>query len=83
MKEKIAMFVIGVLVGAVLATGAFYLFGTSNDCSSNVPSNGERREKASGENGKPPEKPSGENGGPSGIPNEEPPQKPEDSNTEN
>ena len=35
MKDKIILFVIGLLVGAVIATGAFYVYTTkTNSCNS-------------------------------------------------
>ncbi len=59
MNNKIMMFIIGALVGAILATGAFYLFVGNNNCSNNIPmSGGEPPEKPSGE---PPERPSDDN----------------------
>ena len=59
MKNKIMIFIIGSLVGAILTTGAFYLFVGNNNCSNNFPmSGGEPPEKPSGE---PPEKPSDDN----------------------
>ena len=84
MKDKIMIFIIGVLVGAVISTGAFYIYTTaSNSKSSNqeIQMNGgqppekpagEPPEKPDGENGQPPEKPDGDNG--------EPPEKPSDDN---
>lgn len=64
LKDKIMIFIIGVLVGAVLATGAFFIYTklSSNNAISNqtqqIPS------------GNPPEMPNGEK------PDEEPPEKP-------
>ena len=69
MKDKILLFVIGVLLGAIIATGAFFVYSKSN-CSNSTsnqntsmpggtpPSmpNGQ-----SGENGQPPERPSDDN----------------------
>ena len=63
MKEKIFMFIIGALVGAIVATGAFIVFNsTSNntDCSQTEHVKGEQ----------PPEMPSGEKGQPPEIPTE-------------
>ena len=64
MKDKILLFIIGVLVGAVIATGAFYVYTTtSNSCNSsnqNTQMNG----------GQPPEMPSGQNGESPEKPNE-------------
>ena len=67
MKDKIILFIIGVLVGAVIATGAFYVYTTTNSsCNCNNQNtqmnNGEQPpEKPDGENGQPPEKPSDDN----------------------
>jgi hypothetical protein len=82
MKDKIMLFIIGALVGAVIATGAFYIYtitGKSCDCSSNNTqmNGGQPPEIPNGQNsedGQPPEKPSGENG--------EPPAKPSESNSQ-
>ena len=64
MKDNIIIFVIGVLVGAVIATGAFYVYTISNNNSSNAQTtqmNGQPPEMPSGQNGQPPEKPSENN----------------------
>ena len=66
MKDKIILFVIGVLVGAVISTGAFYIYTTTTkscDCSSsNTQMNGgQPPEKPDGDNSQPPEKPSENN----------------------
>lgn len=66
MKDKIILFVIGVLVGAVIASGAFFIYtktNNSNNCNiENTQMNGGTPpEMPSGENGQPPEKPDGEN----------------------
>ena len=83
MKEKIYLVIIGVLVGAVLSTGAFYIYTiTSNKCECNTQNTqmngGQPPEMPSGENnhnGEPPEKPDGESG--------TPPAKPEDNQQSN
>ena len=63
MKDKIIMFIIGLLVGAIISTGAFYIYTTTSnncDCSSqNTMMNG----------GEPPQMPNGENGEPPQMPN--------------
>ena len=69
-KEKILLFIIGVLVGAVISTAAFFVYtktlGTSsntNDSSRQMPG-GTPPEMPSGQNnqgGTPPEMPNGEN----------------------
>ncbi len=77
MKDKIMIFIIGVLVGAVISTGAFYIYtAASNSKSSNQETQmngGQPPEKPDGENGQPPEKPDGDNG--------EPPEKPSNNDT--
>lgn len=83
LKDKIIIFIIGLLVGAVIATGAFFVYtkatttcNTNNNNQMGMPGgnppsipNGQNSE-----NGQPPEKPDGENG--------QPPEKPSDSNTQ-
>lgn len=76
MKDKILLFSIGVLVGAIIATGIFYFYTKANS-SNNTPDmqmfggmpngdfNGERPEMPNGER---PDMPSGER--PSGRPNQ-------------
>lgn len=54
MKEKVKIFIIGVLVGAILATGAFLIYNSS---SSNQGPGGNPPEMPSGEMGEPPAKP--------------------------
>lgn len=77
MKDKILVFIIGVLVGAVLSTGAFYIYTRVSGNNNNTQLNGgQPPEMPNGENGQPPEKPDGDNTG-------EPPAKPEDNNKEN
>ena len=69
MKDKIMMFIIGLLIGAVISTGVFYIYTTTagkcNCANQSIQMNGAQ----------PPEKPSGENG--------QPPEKPDDNNTQN
>lgn len=70
-KEKIILFVIGVLLGAVISTVAFFVYtktlGTNNSGSSSQMQGG----------GTPPEMPSGDNGQNGGTP----PEKPSDDNS--
>lgn len=76
-KDKIMLFIIGVLTGAVLATGAFYAYNKINNSNNNQTSmNG--KTPPSMPNGQPPEIPSGENnkGG-------QPPQMPNSNNSQN
>ena len=67
MKDKIIFFIIGILTGAVISTGAFYVYTTTNDKSNS-------NENTQMNGGQPPEMPSGQNG--------QPPEKPSDSNNE-
>lgn len=76
-KEKIILFVIGVLIGAVISTAAFFVYtktlGTGNAISSSS------SQQMPGGGGTPPEMPSGGNGsnGQGGTP----PEKPSDENS--
>ncbi len=72
MKDKIMLFVIGVLVGAVISTGAFYVYTTTNSsCNCN-------NQNTQMNGGQPPEIPSGQQGK-----NGQPPEKPSDDNQQN
>ena len=60
MKDKIMLFIIGVLTGAVLATGAFYAYSKINSSNNNQTSmNGGT--PPSMPNGQPPEMPNSNN----------------------
>ena len=72
MKDKIMLFVIGILVGAVISTGAFYVYAiTNSSCNCN-------NESTQMNGGQPPEMPSGQQGE-----NGQPPEKPSDDNQQN
>lgn len=72
MKDKIMMFIIGLLVGAVISTGAFYVYTTTNSsCNCN-------NQNSQMNGGQPPEMPSGQQGE-----NGQPPEKPSDNNSQN
>lgn len=79
MKEKILTFIIGVLVGAIIATAGFLIYSKIVLSNSNQPEmmqidqNGPMGGAQNGNSIGMPEKPSGDDG-------EEPPTKPEDSN---
>lgn len=63
MKDKIILFVIGVLFGAVIATGAFYVYSKATaTCNTNS------NNQIGMPGGNPPEKPSSENGEPKALP---------------
>ena len=66
MKEKLMLFVMGVLVGAVISTTAFYVYTTtSNKGDSNIPtqmSGGNMPSMQNGNMGQPPEMPNSQNG---------------------
>lgn len=75
MKEKIMLFVIGLLVGAVISTGAFFVY-TKATCNNN--------HKIGMPGGNPPSMPNGQNsqnGQPSDMPNNDNTQN--SSNTQN
>ena len=75
MKDKILLFVIGMLAGAIISTGAFFLYTKSNGNNNGGPG-GNPPEMQNGQ-GQPPEMPGGniDNG------NNQPPEMPSDSNT--
>ncbi len=75
-KEKIILFVIGVLVGAVISTAAFFVYTKTLGTSSSASDSSSQQMPGGG--GTPPEIPSGENGsnGQGGTP----PEKPSDEN---
>ena len=64
MKEKIVMFIIGALVGAIITTGVFLVI-RQNDTSSisGGPGSMQMQGGPNGENGEPPELPNGEKPG--------------------
>jgi flagellar basal body-associated protein FliL len=74
-KEKIILFVIGVLVGAVISTAAFFVYTKTLGTNSN--SSGSSSQQMPG-GGTPPEMPSGQNG--SNSQGGTPPEKPSDEN---
>ena len=76
-KEKIILFVIGVLVGAVISTAAFFVYTKTLGTSSNT--SGSSSQQMPGGGGTPPEMPSGENG--SNSQGGTPPEKPSDNNS--
>ena len=58
-KEKIILFVIGVLVGAVISTAAFFVYAKTLGADSSANSSSSQQMPG----GTPPEKPSGNNSG--------------------
>ena len=72
MKDKILLFVIGVLVGAVIATGAFFVYSKLATCTTNS----NQQQQMPG--GTPPSIPNGQN-----DENNQPPEKPSGSDTQN
>lgn len=77
MKNKILIFIIGLLVGAIIATAGFLIYNKVNKNDVNQPEmmmqmNG-NEQMQQGNMEEPPEKPSGDNG-------EEVPEKPDDLN---
>ena len=77
-KEKIILFAIGVLVGAVISTATFFVYVKTLGVSSNA--SGSSLQQMPG-GGTPPEMPSGENG--SNSQGGTPPEKPTDDNDSN
>lgn len=79
MKGKILPFIIGVLVGAIIATAGFLIYNKTVANNSRQPGmmemrgNGQMGEEQPGNMGEPPTKLDGDNG-------EEPPTKPEEAN---
>ncbi len=63
MKDKILLFIIGVLVGAIISTGAFFVYtklttNNSNSQQTQMQMPGENMQgMPNGENGQPPERP--------------------------
>ncbi len=81
MKDKILLFIIGVLVGAVISTGIFYIYTStnSNECSNNYEMNREMHNGQPPEMGEePPEKPNGNFGEDGQLP-----EKQDDNNSQN
>lgn len=68
MKEKIIIFIIGFLLGAILATGAFFIYTKNNPSNSITTTQSEQMP-----GGNPPEKPEGEKPEMNG---QKPPEKP-------
>lgn len=89
MKDKIFMFIIGLLVGAIIASGAFYIYTkTINAGATNNPQmqGGQPPQMQGNQTGQPPEMPSSGNGQPPEMPSSEngqPPEKPSGDNNNN
>lgn len=72
MKEKILPFIIGVLVGAIIATGGYYLYSKSTASNKGGMPDGNppammQQDGNSTDNGTPPEKPADDGNGPEGT----------------
>lgn len=76
-KEKVVLFIIGVLVGAVISTGSFFAYIKLAGVGSSSDNSGQSMQMPGG-GGTPPEIPSGENG--SNDQDVTPPEKPSDEN---
>ena len=89
MKDKIFMFIIGILVGAVLTTGVFFAYTaiSSSKCDNTTqqmnggipPQMPGGQDNQSSDNNQPPEKPDGDNSQESE--NNQPPEKPSENNS--
>ena len=78
MKEKIIIFLIGLLAGAVISTGVFYVYTTTaNKCDNST------NQTMQMPSGNPPQMPSGDNNSNSNNNNGQPPEKPSDNNNNN
>ena len=75
MKDKIMLFIIGVLVGAVISTGIFFVYTKAITCNSN------NTQQTQMNGGTPPSMPGGDNN--QSNSNGQPPEKPSDSNEQN
>ena len=94
MKEKIIIFLIGLLIGAVISTGAFYVYTTATNKCDNFPNqtmqmpsgqppqmqNGANNSNSNNNNGQPPEMQKGENNSNN---NAQPPQQNNDNTNSN
>ena len=58
MKDKVLIFIIGVLVGAVITALGFLIYQNANQNTNQIP-NGEQMQMMEKPDGEPPEKPSG------------------------
>ena len=72
MKDKFMIFILGLLLGAVIATGAFFVYSKTNNCDCTNTSNSSNNNGM----GEPPEMPSGNNNG-------QPPAMPGENNSSN
>ncbi len=67
MKKQIITFIVGLLIGAIIATGSMVAYTklTANNSQGNPPSMSQSSDgqSDSNQNGQPPEMPSGQNGG--------------------
>ena len=75
MKDKILLFIIGLLLGAVISTGAFFVYTKATTCNN---SNNHGENPPSMQNGQPPEKLDGENSN-----NGQPPEMPNENSSQN
>ena len=72
MKDKIILFIIGILVGSIISTGAFYAYTKANN------SNNSNNNTMQTPGGTPPSMPGGQN-----SENGQPPEMPNGNNTQN
>ena len=72
MKDKIMMLIIGILLGAVIASGCFYIYSNSKKCDCTNSNSSNSNSQSQMPNGQPPEKPDGDNsnGQPPAMPGE-------------
>lgn len=79
MKDKILVLIIGILIGAIIASAGFLIYNkttVSNSSQTNMMQMNGEGQSQNGNMGEPPAKPDGENG-------EQPPTKPDDNTNTN
>lgn len=74
MKDKVLMFIIGLLVGAIIAASGFLIYQNANKNTNQTP-NGEQMQMMEKLDGEPPEKPSGSENSENDSNRPEPPSK--------
>ena len=59
MKDKVLVFIIGLLIGAVITASGFLIYENANNKNTNQMPNGEQMQMMEKPDGEPPEKPNG------------------------
>ena len=74
MKDKILVFIIGLLVGAVITASGFLIYQNVNKNTKQMPSGEQMQMMEKPDGQEPPEMPNGQNGQPPAMPNGQNPQ---------